>query len=78
VNAAIKSNLRADRARIGVVTKDADAFLSELITNQASPMTYDAEGIPADVLAEDAAVAVYQLNINREASKIVDVEEMFK
>lgn len=78
VNAAITRYLRADRARIGVVTKGADAFLSELITNQASPMAYDAEGIPADVLAEDAAVAVYQLNINREASKIVDVEEMFK
>jgi hypothetical protein len=30
------------------------------------------------VLTEDAAVAVYQLNINREKSKIVDVEEMFK
>jgi zinc protease len=78
VNAAIKRHLRADRARIGVVTKGADAFLSELITNQASPMKYDAEGIPEDVLSEDAAIAVYQLNINREASKIVDVEEMFK
>ncbi len=78
VNAAIKRHLRADRARIGVVTKGADAFLRDLITNQASPMTYDAEGIAADVLAEDAAVAVYQLSINREKSKIVDVEEMFK
>ena len=78
VNAAIKRHLRADRARIGVVTKGADAFLRDLINNQASPMTYDAEGIAADVLAEDAAIAVYQLNINRERSKIVDVEEMFK
>lgn len=78
VNAAIKRFLRADRARIGVVTKGADAFLSDLITNQPSPMAYDAEGIPADVLAEDAAVAVYKLGINREASKIVDVEEMFR
>ncbi len=78
VNAAIKRHLRADRARIGVVTKGADTFLAGLINNQASPMTYDAEGIAADVLAEDAAIAVYQLTINREKSKIVDVEEMFK
>jgi zinc protease len=78
VNAAIKRHLRADRACVGIVTKGADAFLRDLITNQASPMTYDAEDIPKDVLAEDAAVAVYQLNINREKSKIVDVEEMFK
>ncbi len=78
VNAAIKRHLRADRACVGIVTKGADAFLRDLITNQASPMTYDAEDMPKDVLAEDAAVAVYQLNINREKSKIVDVEEMFK
>ncbi len=78
VNAAITRHLRSDRARVGVVTKGADAFLRDLITNQASPMTYDAEGIAQDVLTEDAAIAVYQLNINREKSKIVDVEEMFK
>lgn len=78
VNAAIKKYLRADRARIGIVTKGADAFLRDLMTNQASPMTYEAEGMPADVLAEDAVVAAYRLSINREKSKIVDVEEMFK
>ncbi len=78
VNAAIKKHLRADRARIGIVTKGADAFLRDLMTNQASPMTYEAEGITADVLAEDAVIAAYRLSINREKSKIVDVEEMFK
>ncbi|HEU4928298.1 MAG TPA: hypothetical protein VFU38_00595, partial [Candidatus Krumholzibacteria bacterium] len=64
--------------RIGIVTNGADAFLRDLMTNQASPMTYEAEGIPADVIAEDAVVAAYRLTINREKSKIVDVEEMFK
>ncbi|HXV13229.1 MAG TPA: hypothetical protein VEC56_03395, partial [Candidatus Krumholzibacteria bacterium] len=78
VNGAIKRHLRADRARIGVVTEGADAFLRDLITNQPSPMKYDAEGIAQDVLTEDAAIAVYQLNINREKSKIVDVDEMFE
>jgi zinc protease len=78
VNAAIRKFLRADRARIGVVTKGADAFLRDVINNTASPMKYEAEGIPADVVSEDAAIAVYTLTINREKSKIVDVEEMFK
>jgi zinc protease len=36
VNGAIKRHLRSDRARIGVVTKGADAFLRDLITNQPS------------------------------------------
>jgi zinc protease len=40
VNGAIKKYLRADRARIGVVTKGADAFLRDLITRRkASPPT---------------------------------------
>ncbi len=78
VNAAIKRHLQFSRLRVAIVTRGADEFLNALITNQASPMTYDAEGIPADVIAEDKAIAVYKLNVNRAASKIVDVEEMFK
>jgi zinc protease len=78
VNAAIRKHLRSDRLRIAVVTKGADAFLKDLVENTASPMSYDAEGIPADVLAEDAAIAVFRLNVNRAASKIVDAGEMFK
>jgi len=78
VNAAIKRHLQCDRLRVAIVTRGADEFLTALITNQASPMTYDAEGIPEDVIAEDRAIAVYKLNVNRAASKIVEVEEMFK
>jgi len=78
VNAAIKLHLQFNRLRVAIVTRGADEFLNDLITNQASPMTYDAEGIPEDVIAEDRAIAVYKLNVNRAASKIVDVEEMFK
>jgi zinc protease len=78
VNAAVKKHLRFDRLRVAVVTKGADEFLNDLITNKPSPMTYDAEGIPDDVVAEDKAIAVYRLNVNRAASKIIDVDEMFK
>ena len=78
VNAAIKRHLQFSRLRVAIVTRGADEFLNALITNQASPMTYDAEGIPDDVIAEDRAIAVYKLNVNRAASKIVEVEEMFK
>jgi zinc protease len=78
VNAAIRRHLRFDRLRVAVVTKGADEFLNELITNSPSPMSYEAEGVPAGVVAEDAAIAVYRLNVNRAASKIVDVEEMFR
>lgn len=78
VNAAIRRHLRSDRLCVAVVTKGADAFLNDLINNTPSPMTYEAEGIPQDVVTEDATVSVYRLNVNRAASKIVDVSEMFK
>jgi zinc protease len=78
VNAAIRKYLNASNLCVAVITNGADAFLQDLITNQPSPMTYEAEGIPADVIAEDGVVSVYKLNINRSASKIVEAEEMFK
>jgi zinc protease len=78
VNAAIKRHLQSERLCVAIVTRDADAFLNELITNRDSPMTYEAEGIPESVIAEDREVAVFKLNVNRAASKIVDVEEMFE
>jgi zinc protease len=78
VNAAIRKHLNARNLCVAVITQGADEFLKDLITNQPSPMTYEAEGIPADVITEDGVVAVYKLSVNREASKIVDAEEMFQ
>jgi zinc protease len=78
VNAAIRKHLRSDNLKVAVVTKGADAFFKDLIDNTPSPMTYEAEGIAPDVIEEDGTVAVYRLNVNKAASKIVDVSEMFK
>jgi zinc protease len=78
VNAAIRKHLRADRLRVAVVTKGADAFLADLMANTPSPITYEAGGMPDDVIAEDAGIAVFPLRVNRAASKVVNVSEMFK
>jgi zinc protease len=78
VNAAIKKHLRSNNLKVAVVTKGAQAFLNDVASNVDSPMTYEAEGIPQAVLDEDKSVAVYKLNINKAASKVVNVSEMFK
>jgi len=78
VNAAIKKHLRADNLCVAVVTKNAGAFLHDVAGNTPSPMTYDAEGIPQDVLDQDKTIAVYPLNVNATASKVVPVAEMFQ
>lgn len=78
VNAAIKKHLRSDRLCVAVVTKGADAFLNDVTNNTPSPMAYDAEGIPQDVIDQDKIISVFPLNVNKTASKVVPVSEMFQ
>ncbi len=78
VNAAIRRHLNASNLRVAVITRGADEFLKELINNTPSPMTYETQGIPADVIAEDGVVSAYKLNVNRGASRVMDAEEMFE
>lgn len=77
VNAAIRRHLNHNNVKIAVVTKGADEFLSAMIDNAPSPIEYGAE-MPAEVLEEDKVVSTYQLKINRAASRIVHVDEMFQ
>jgi zinc protease len=78
VNAAVKKHLRSDRLCVAVVTKNAEAFLADALNNTPSPMTYDAEGIPQDVIDQDKVISVYPLNVNKAASKAVPVSDMFQ
>jgi zinc protease len=78
VNAAIRKHLDARNLRVAVITTGADEFLKNLINNEPSPISYEGEGIEGDVLAEDKVVSAYKISVNREASKIVDADEMFE
>lgn len=78
VNAAIKKHLHPDNLCVAVVTKGAEAFLHDVTNNTPSPMRYDAEGIPQDVIDQDKIISAYPLNVNAKASKVVPVAEMFQ
>jgi hypothetical protein len=78
VNAAVKKHLRSDRLCVAVVTKGAEAFLHDVANNTPSPMAYDAEGIPQDVLDQDKIISVYPLKVNSAASSVVPVADMFQ
>jgi zinc protease len=78
VNAAIKKHLRADNLCVAVVTKGAEAYLHDVANNTPSPMRYDAEGIPQDVIDQDKTISVYPLKVNANASKVVPVSDMFQ
>jgi zinc protease len=78
VNAAIKKHLSHKNLAVAVVSQEAEAFREKLLSGEPTPLVYDTEGTPADVLAEDKIIQAYKLDVNRERLKFVPVEKMFQ
>ena len=81
VNAALRKHWQTDNMFVTIVTDatEAQPLADSLINNTPSPMSYSnlvKSGLPADVLAEDDAVAVYPLNIRK--VNIVQSADTFK
>jgi len=81
VNAAIRKHWQTENLYVTIVTdaSEAQPLADSLINNTPSPMSYSnlvKSGLPADVLAEDDAVAVYPLNIKKVT--IVQSADTFK
>jgi zinc protease len=81
VNASLRKHWQTDNMFVTIVTdaSEAQPLADSLINNTPSPMSYSnlvKSGLPADVLAEDDEVAVYQLNIKK--VNIVQSEDTFK
>jgi zinc protease len=76
VNRAVRKYLRADRFKVAIVARDAAALRDLLVSGKPTVLTYDTQGTPEDVLAEDKVIAAYPL---KDVSvKIVPVERMFE
>jgi zinc protease len=81
VNRTVKKYLQVENMYIAIVTDKSEAgpLAEALRTNAPSPMSYSnlvKENLPEEILAEDAKVADYKLNVN--SVEIVTSEEMFK
>jgi zinc protease len=81
VNNTVKKYLQVENMYIAIVTDKSEAgpLAEALRTNAPSPMSYSnlvKENLPEEILAEDAKVAGYKLNVN--SVEIVTSEEMFK
>jgi len=76
VNAALQRHLRYDNLKIAIVTGDADRLRTALIANTASPIEYESPKPPA-LLAEDAGIAEFALDIGPGQVTIVPVAEIF-
>lgn len=65
------------RLKIAIVTEDAAALREKLLSQAASPITYEGKTLPPEVLAEDADIATYTLRIAPENVHIVKADQLF-
>lgn len=76
VNAAVRRHLASTGLAVSIVTRDAEGLKQTLLSGKDTPITYDTEGTPEDVLAEDKLIASFPLDdVN---VTIVPVLEMFE
>jgi zinc protease len=76
VNKAIRTHLSAKDLSVVIVTKDAKGLRDKLVSDEFSPIQYDAEK-PADLLAEDKVIGARKLGLRAEAVKITPVDDVF-
>jgi zinc protease len=76
VNAAVRRHLASPGFQVAIVTRDAGSLRDALKSGKPTPLTYDTQGTPEDVLAEDKVIAAYPL---KDVSvKVVPVAGMFE
>ncbi len=75
VNAAVRKHLKPPGMKIAIVAQNADELRDLLTSGKPSPMTYDTQGTPEDILAQDKHVEVFPLK--NVTVKVVPVEKMF-
>lgn len=75
VNAAVRRHLGTRGFKVAVVTRDAQGLRDTLTSGKPTPLTYDTQGTPDDVIAEDKVIAAYPLA--DVSVKVVPVAAMF-
>jgi len=78
VNAAARRHLQAKDLVVAIVCKDAAALREKLLSGAPTPIVYDTEGTPPEILTEDKAIEAYALPLNRERVRIVPAAGMFE
>ena len=76
VNRVIRENLSTDNMQYVFITKDAADLQERLVSDQASPMTYDAD-LPQEVLDEDKLIDNMPLKFSADSVSVVPADEVF-
>ncbi len=76
VNAAVRKHLKSPGMRIAIVTRDAEGLAKMLKSGAPTPIVYDTQGTPDEILQEDKIIAAFPLE--KVKIRIVPVGEMFQ
>lgn len=79
VNAAIRKHMSIENLAIAIVAKDGEALKKELSAGAPSPMTYGEKEVKTStILAEDAVIATWPLQISPSAIEVIPVDQAFQ
>ena len=76
VNAAVRQHFRIENLVIAIVTDDASAMKTALVSDVPSPISYP-QPASAKVVEDDKAIARHPLNIAEENVKVISPEQVF-
>jgi zinc protease len=72
----IRDNLGTESVQYVFVTRDADDLRQRLVSDQASPMSYEADK-PQELLDEDMIISTIRLGFSEDKVSIVSSDTVF-
>jgi zinc protease len=78
VDKAVRKHLTLNGLSIAIVADHAQTLADKLASDAPTPITYDTAGTPADILAEDKIIEKFPVPLNKDAVRVVPVDQMFE
>lgn len=74
VNRVIKKYWQSSNMKVVIITNDVEGMQKKLLSGEPTPLIYDTEGTPEDILAEDQIIQAYPLLVNSTRLVVVPVD----
>ena len=78
VDRAVRKHLSKNNLAITIVAENAAEVSKKLASGEATPMTYDTEGTPPEVVAEDKVIEKFRISVAKASIQIVPVDKLFE
>ncbi|HET6283404.1 MAG TPA: pitrilysin family protein [Polyangia bacterium] len=78
VDRAVRKHLSKNNLAITIVAENAAEVSKKLASGEATPMTYDTDGTPPEVVAEDKVIEKFRIPVAKASIQIVPVDKLFE